>query len=67
MTGVADAVYDHIVVGAGTLRTEGYRPARAPIVVVSRSADRGITEIARAGGQVEPGAGGDSQRRVVDR
>lgn len=30
---------DCIVVGAGTLRTEGYRPARAPIVVVSRSAD----------------------------
>ena len=30
---------DCIVVGAGTLRSEGYRPARAPIVVVSRSAD----------------------------
>lgn len=30
---------DCIVVGAGTLRGEGYRPAGSPIVVVSRSAD----------------------------
>lgn len=28
-----------IVVGAGTLRSEGYRPARAPLVAVSRSAE----------------------------
>jgi riboflavin biosynthesis pyrimidine reductase len=32
-------VADCIVVGAGTLRSEGYGPARDPIVVVSRSAE----------------------------
>ena len=31
-------VADCVVVGAGTLRTEGYRPTTVPLVVVSRSA-----------------------------
>ncbi|WP_248583323.1 dihydrofolate reductase family protein [Nocardioides sp. InS609-2] len=31
-------VADCVVVGAGTLRTEGYRPTAVPLVVVSRSA-----------------------------
>ncbi len=32
-------VADCVVVGAGTLRTEGYRPTGVPLVVVSRSAE----------------------------
>src|SRR5687767_5218558 len=35
LRGLADA----IIVGAGTARIEGYRPAAVPIVVVSRSGD----------------------------
>ena len=35
LRGLADAV----VVGAGTARAEGYRPAAVPIVVVTRSGD----------------------------
>ena len=34
------AVADVIVVGAGTARVEGYRPADRPIVVVSRARAR---------------------------
>lgn len=41
---------DCVIVGAGTARTEGYRPARAPIVVVSRSGE--VPELLRG---AEPG------------
>ncbi len=41
---------DCIVVGAGTARAEGYRPARAPLVLVSRSGE--VPELLRG---AEPG------------
>ena len=42
-TPVDAAVFDVIVVGAGTARTEGYRPTDRPIVVVSRRGDVPVT------------------------
>lgn len=36
---VLRALADVVIVGAGTLREEGYRPMAKPLVVVSRSAD----------------------------
>lgn len=48
LRGLADAV----VVGAGTARIEGYRPAAVPIVVVSRSGAVPTTLRGAAAGQV---------------
>lgn len=43
---------DVIVVGAGTVRTEGYRPTEKPIVVLSRSGEVPLTLRGAAPGQV---------------
>ena len=51
---------DAVVVGAGTARAEGYRPAAVPIVVVTRSGD--VPQLLR-GADAGPRPGGDLRGR----
>jgi len=56
---------DVVLVGGGTARAEGYRPASVPIVVVSRSGVLPPTLAGADGVSVVPGGGAEELRATV--